>query len=195
MPRFRKRFRLSRPRSLSMVLVATAGFVVAALVGVALGRTFTLSVAKNATVMSAATGKRVTENIVVNPRGLAVYDLTGDSKRHPECTKGNGCFQFWPPVTVASPKKLSKSAGINGKLGTWRRNGFWQVTLAGHPLYRFSGDTERHVANGEALQTFGGTWHVIKASNAKSTTTTTTTTSSGSTHSSSTTSCMYPPYC
>ncbi len=187
--------RLNRPRVATLALAATAGLIVAGLVGVAVARTFTLNIAKRATVRNFNTGKTVTENIVVTSRGMAVYDLTGDSQRHPECTKGNGCFGFWPPVTVASLRGLSKAPGITGKLGTWRRNGFIQVTLAGHPLYRFFQDTRQHHATGEAIRSFGGVWHVIKPTSTKpvtTTTTTTTTTTSSSTMSSST-SCLYPP--
>ena len=178
--------RLARPRSAVLLLLATAGIAAAALVGVALARTFTLNVAKNATVTNTNTGKSTKANIVVNGRGFAIYDLTGDSQRHPECTKGNGCFQFWPPITVSSPHKLSKAPGISGKLGTWHRNGFLQVTLGGHPLYRYAGDTRAHHATGEALRSFGGTWHVIRTATSKSSTTTTTTTSS-----TSSTMCLY----
>ena len=185
---------LSRParrRGAVLVPLATACIVAAALVGVALARTFILNVAKNATVTNAITGKSAKANIVVNSRGFAVYDLTGDSQRHPECTKGNRCFQVWPPVTVSSPRKLSKAPSITGKLGTWHRNGFFQVTLAGHPLYRFAPDTRAHDATGEALHGFGGTWHVIRTAASKSSTRTTTTTTTTSTSTSST----MCPYC
>jgi len=178
-------------RSLAMLLAAAVGFATAALVGVAIARTFTLQVAKNAKVTN-QTGVTTRENIVVNSGGRAVYDLTGDSKKHPKCTKANGCFRFWPPVTVSSPKKLSKAPGISGKLGIWRRNGFLQVTLGGHPLYRFAPDSQRDVARGEGIHSFGGTWHVIKAA-APRQGTTTTMTSTPSTTTTTTTSCLYPP--
>jgi predicted lipoprotein with Yx(FWY)xxD motif len=195
MTRFLRTSRLNRSRTVTALLLATVGIVVAALVGVAVARTFTLNIARHATVRNFNTGKTVTENIVVTSRGLAVYDLTGDSQRHPECTKRNGCFGFWPPVTVSSPRRLSKAPGITGKLGTWHRNGFFQVTLAGHPLYRFFQDTREHHATGEAIRSFGGVWHVIKPTTTKPVTTTTTTTSSSSssTTASSSTMCLYPP--
>lgn len=187
-------FRLTKPRrvraqwSAAMVLAAAAGFGAAALVGVAVAKTYTLQVAKNAKVGN----KR--ENIVVTSRGFAVYTLTGDSKQHPKCTKANGCFQFWPPVTVASAKQLSKAPGVPGKLGVWQRNGFLQVTLGGRPVYRFAPDTQKGVAGGEGIKSFGGTWHVVKASNAGGTRSTTTMTSTTS-PTTTTRPCAYPPYC
>ena len=146
-------------RSALLLLAALAGFGAAALVGVAVAKTFTLEIANNAKVGAASHG-----NIVVNSHGQAVYWLTGDSKRHPECTKKNGCFKFWPPVKVSSAKKLSKARGIKGKLGVWHRNGFFQVTVDGHPLYTFAFDHQKRVASGEGLMTFGGIWHVRTAS-------------------------------
>jgi predicted lipoprotein with Yx(FWY)xxD motif len=179
-----------------MLTAAVAGFATALLVGIAIAKTFTLEVAKHAKVTNTA-GVTKRENIVVNSRGFAVYDLTGDSKHHPKCTKANHCFPIWPPVTVASARKLTKAAGVHGKLGVWRRNGFFQVTLGGHPLYRFAPDTKRRVATGEGIRSFGGTWHVIKASvpgSATGTTTSTTTTTMTTTTTTTTTGpCSYPP--
>jgi predicted lipoprotein with Yx(FWY)xxD motif len=180
-----------RPWQPAVILAAAiAGFATAALVGVALAKTFTLQVAKGAKVTNTMS-RSTSENIVANSRSRAVYALTGDSKRHPECTKANGCFQFWFPVNVSSAKQLTKAPGISGKLGVWHRNGFFQVTLAGHPLYTFAGDTQKDAATGEGIKSFGGTWHVAKATNTdtKTTTTGTTTTPTGTT----TTPCLYPP--
>ena len=112
------------------LIVAIAGFATAAMVGVAVAKTFTLSIAKNAQVTNTR-GISTRENVVVDARGFAVYTLSGDSMQHPKCTKANGCFAFWPPVKVASAKALSKASGISGKLAVWHRNGFFQVTLAG----------------------------------------------------------------
>ena len=44
-------------------------------------------------------------------------------------------------------------------VGTIRRSdGTRQVTYAGHPLYRFSGDARRGQANGEGVHDFGAGW-------------------------------------
>lgn len=169
-------------------IAATAGFAAAAFVGVALARTFTLQVAKNAPVTNQS-GTTKAENIVVNPHGFALYALTGDSKSHPKCTKASGCFSFWPPLKVSSPRQLSKAPGIKGRLGVWRRDGFFQVTLAGHPLYRYAGDSRRRSATGEGVVSFGGTWHAEKAGATSGSATMPATTMTTST----TTTCLYPP--
>src|SRR6185437_15548362 len=117
------------------------------------------------------------------------YTLSGDTTKHPKCTKAGGCFQFWPPVTVSSAKGLSKAAGVKGKLGVFKRNGIMQVTLGGHPLYTFANDHKKNNATGEALMTFGGTWHVVKDAAGGSGSSSTTTTST-----STTTTSPYPGY-
>jgi predicted lipoprotein with Yx(FWY)xxD motif len=99
------------------------------------------------------------EPIAVNSKGVTVYTLSGDSAKHMKCTKTNGCFTFWPPVTVKGKPTMS---GGKGTLGTFKRNGFTQVTLNGHPLYTFAGDhNAAGLATGNGIQTFGGIWHVV----------------------------------
>jgi predicted lipoprotein with Yx(FWY)xxD motif len=182
-PSFSRRHRL---RSALAVAVGTAGFATAALVAVALAKTFTINTASNAKVTNAS-NKSVREGIAINSKSLAVYTLSGDSRNHPECTKADKCFQFWFPVKVNSAKKLSKAPQVKGSLGTWKRNGFIQVTLGGHPLYTFIGDTQKKAATGEGIKSFGGTWHVVKAGSGKSSTTMTSGTSSSTTMSTTST--------
>lgn len=160
--RFQRRLPVHRLPAAAATVAAATVLVAALWAGVALARTLTLQVARGAKVTNQS-GHSARETIVVTSRGFAVYTLTGDTPRHPECTKASGCFQFWPPVTVASARQLTKAAGIQGKLGTWHRNGFSQVTLAGHPLYTFAPDRRRDDATGEGVVSFGGTWRVVKA--------------------------------
>jgi hypothetical protein len=44
-----------------------------------------------------------------------------------------------------------------------RSDGRLQVALRGRPLYRFSGDHAKGEANGEGIESFGGTWHAVTA--------------------------------
>jgi predicted lipoprotein with Yx(FWY)xxD motif len=161
----------------AIVVAALAGIASAAMVGLAVAKTMTLQVAKTASV-SNQTGSTKTEAIVINTKGRAVYMLSGDTAKHPKCTKANGCFGFWPPVTVSSAKGLTKAAGVPGKLGVFKRNGFMQVTLGGHPLYTFANDHKKANATGQGLTSFGGTWSVVKDPSAPSGNNSMTTTSS-----------------
>jgi predicted lipoprotein with Yx(FWY)xxD motif len=162
--------RLSRggargPRRSLVVLVAVIAAAAAlAVAGMAAAKSFTLKVAKNATVTDMTTNVTTHEAIATNTKGFAVYWLSGDSKSHPKCTKANGCFKFWPPVTVKSAKDLTKAPGISGKLSSWKRDGFVQAVLGGHPLYTFAPDTKKDDATGQGVVGFGGTWHVVTAS-------------------------------
>jgi predicted lipoprotein with Yx(FWY)xxD motif len=170
-------------RSIPVLITAIGGFTIAGLTGLALAKPSpTLRTAKNSTL-----GK----TIVVDSRGLTVYELSPETTHHLLCTKAKGCFGFWPPVTVPSAKtKLAAATGVNGKLGVLHRNGLFQVTLAGRPLYRFSGDaSKRGKATGQGLHGFGGTWHTVTAS-ARQPTMGTSTTSTTSTTSST----PYPTY-
>jgi predicted lipoprotein with Yx(FWY)xxD motif len=152
-------FRARLRRGMVALTVAGAGFAAAGVATIAAAKTFTLNVGSHAKVMSVG-GHTARENIIVNGRGMAVYWLSGNTKQHPECTKSNGCFGFWPPVTVTSAHKLSKAPGIKGRITTWRRNGLLQVLLNGHPLYTFANDKQRNVATGDGIKGFHGTWHV-----------------------------------
>jgi predicted lipoprotein with Yx(FWY)xxD motif len=169
-----------------VLVAAICGVGLAALAGLAFAKTTnTLGVAKNVKVGSK------TEPIVVNSQGVTVYVLSPETTKHLLCKPGM-CFGFWPPVTVSSAKaKLTAAPGVKGKLGVLHRNGIFQVTLNGHPLYTFSVDHgKKGSAKGEGIMGFGGTWHVIKASPTKASTTTTTT----STSTTSTTTYPYPAY-
>jgi predicted lipoprotein with Yx(FWY)xxD motif len=167
-----------------MLIALLAGGALAVLTGLAIAKTFTLTVARNATVA----GK--TEAIAVVAHGRPVYTLSGETARHLKCTKANQCLSFWFPVTVKSRKsKPTAAPGIKGKLGKIRRNGVFQVTLSGHPLYTFKFDSKADVATGEGIKSFGGVWHVVKASRQASKTT-----STGTTMSTPTSTYPYPVY-
>jgi predicted lipoprotein with Yx(FWY)xxD motif len=191
-------FRARLKRTAVVLAVAGTGFATAAVATFAGAKTFTLHVASHAKVTNAS-GQTTRENIVVNGRDAAVYWLSGDTKTHPECTKANGCFGFWPPVTVASAHNLSKAPGIKGQLTTWLRNGRLQLLLAGHPLYTFANDHQRNTATGDGIKGFHGTWHVnTVGSSSKSAPPSTGPSMSSSstltsTTSSSTSSYVYPP--
>ncbi len=120
------------------------------------------------TVKSAANSK-LGESIVVDAGGHTVYALSGETAHHLKCASST-CTQFWPPVTVHSRAvKLKEGKGVHGKLAIFKRpDGTLQVMLAGKPLYRFSRDTAAGQANGEGINSFGGTWHVVKAGASKS---------------------------
>lgn len=114
--------------------------------------------------LGAAANKALGKTIVVNPSGRSLYALSPETTRHLLCGSKE-CLRFWPPLTVPSrATKLRESSGVHGRLGLLRRsNGALQVTLRGVPLYRYSGDRAAGDANGEGIESFGGTWHAVTA--------------------------------
>ena len=102
--------------------------------------------------------------VIVDSSGRTLYLFEKDKRGHSACS--GTCAVYWPPLlatgkTVASGVKQSL-------LGTVRRaNGARQITIAGHPVYRFSGDGKRGQTNGEGLTDFGASWYVLAPSGKK----------------------------
>jgi predicted lipoprotein with Yx(FWY)xxD motif len=137
---------------MAALLAVGASFAAVAL---AAGGTATVGSASNTSL-----GKRV----AVNAQGRTLYALSPETTHHLLCASA-ACLKTWPPLTVPSRKaKLKTGSGVHGHLGILRRSdGRLQVTLRGLPLYRFSGDHGKGEANGEGLQSFGGTWRAVLA--------------------------------
>jgi predicted lipoprotein with Yx(FWY)xxD motif len=123
-----------------------------------------LAASASVTINSASSSK-LGERVAVNPQGLTLYSLSPETASHLLC-KSRECLAFWPPVTVPSRKtKLKAGRNVQGRLGILRRsNGTLQVTLRGMPLYRFVKDRAKGEANGQGIESFGGTWHAVSAS-------------------------------
>lgn len=104
------------------------------------------------------------QTVVVGAHGRTLYALLPETTHHLLC-KSAACFAEWLPYTVASARTpLRDGSGVRGQLGVIHRDHFFQVTLRGHPLYRYIGDTANGQANGQRIVSFGGTWHVLLAS-------------------------------
>jgi predicted lipoprotein with Yx(FWY)xxD motif len=95
--------------------------------------------------------------IVAASNGQSVYAYKDDTPTRSACTAA-WCVQDWPPLTVrSSPKPVP---GITATLGVLRRpDGTLQLTLAGHPLYRFSGDEVPGDLRGQGI---GDDWNPLQ---------------------------------
>ncbi len=168
-------------RSAVILLAAVAGAALLAVAGMAIAKSFTLKVTKNVHVTNASTAQfavksvNTHENVAVGPSGFPVYTFQGETTHHIICKKttnsSTNCWAFWPPVSPSGSGAVSKQAGINGKLGTFKNHGVTQLTLNGRPLYYFTPDImskNKHQATGDELKTFGSIWHIVKASGASS---------------------------
>lgn len=128
--------------------------------------TTTASAANAATIASSSSAK-LGQAVVVDAAGRTLYVLTPETSGHLLCTSSE-CLQFWPPVTVpSSTTKLQAGSGTHGQLAILHRSdGTLQVTLNGLPLYTYANDHASGEANGEDIESFGGTWHAVSASGA-----------------------------
>lgn len=158
-----------------IAVVAGAGVATLASAGTSTPRS-----AHAKTVLRTAQNATIGARIVVDTKGRTLYELSGETRTHLLCTS-SACLSAWPPATVASARtKVKGGAGVKGAVGTIRRSGgARQITLGGHPLCRFAGDGAAGDANGNGIQSFGGTWGVVRASSRTQATTTTTTTQPG----------------
>ena len=99
--------------------------------------------------------------IVVTNDGKAVYTLTSGGQQVP-CS--GACLQVWPAVTL--PAGTTKATGTGVKNVGTATGG--HVTINGAPVYTFAGDAGAGTTNGEGINSFGGTWNVVKASGGSS---------------------------
>jgi predicted lipoprotein with Yx(FWY)xxD motif len=97
--------------------------------------------------------------ILVDFKGRTLYLFQADRTSTSTCT--GGCAKTWPPLLVRT--KPTAAGGVQGKLlSTSKRSGnATQVTYAGHPLYRFSGDKKPGDTMGQGLSLFGAKWYVL----------------------------------
>jgi predicted lipoprotein with Yx(FWY)xxD motif len=161
-------------RTATTLIAAAATFAIA-LVSTACGSTAYSSggygspIAASATtsVAAAAVGVRHTSlgRVIVDSKGRTLYLFEKDTSRRSACS--GQCAQYWPPLlTHGAP--VAHAGVKQSLLGKIRRaDGSQQVTYAGHPLYRYIGDSKPGQTNGEGLQDFGAGWDVLSSSGKK----------------------------
>ncbi|MES1239293.1 MAG: hypothetical protein ABUL57_00365, partial [Chloroflexota bacterium] len=87
---------------------------------------------------------------VTGANGMSLYFFEKDSGSTSACS--GQCADNWPPVIVTMADDATLGAGITGVLGTITRDdGKLQLTLAGHPLYYFKGDSAAGDVNGQGI--------------------------------------------
>lgn len=102
--------------------------------------------------------------VLVDSHNRTLYEFGHDLKNKSRCS--GMCATNWPPAK--SPAKPTLAKGLSPKkLKVIRRaDGSRQLSYAGHPLYRFIGDTKPGNVNGEGINAFGGIWYVLSKSGA-----------------------------
>lgn len=103
--------------------------------------------------------------ILTDGRGHTLYAFAGDRGTRSRCT--GACARVWPPLTtITRVDRIRVGRGVAKSLvGTTIRSGrLRQLTYAGHPLYRFSGDRRPTDTRGQGSRSFGARWAVLTPS-------------------------------
>lgn len=96
--------------------------------------------------------------VLTDSSGRTLYLLTSDTASSTTCT--GACLAAWPPV--AAPTGSPSTTGVTGQLGSFARpEGGRQLTVDGHPLYTYAGDSSPGQTDGEGIRSFGGTWWAV----------------------------------
>jgi predicted lipoprotein with Yx(FWY)xxD motif len=95
--------------------------------------------------------------------GFTVYAFTADKGTKDVCQNNQACIQTWPPV-LTKGKPIAGTGVRQSKLGTTRlKNGKLQVTYAGHPIYTYAGDSQKHQTDFVNIYQFNGYWPALNA--------------------------------
>ena len=106
------------------------------------------------------------ESVLAAPNGRTLYRLKPETSHHLRC-KSAACLSVWHPFTVKSKStKLRLPSGIAGHAHLFKRGHRYQVRLGSDPLYTYGGDRHAGTANGDGIQSFGGTWMTFSVSKA-----------------------------
>jgi predicted lipoprotein with Yx(FWY)xxD motif len=169
--------RASRPRiaagwlGLAALALAASGCTMGSAGSAGYGATAAPAASAAASAATApATGQAIAAQatalgvILVDGSGRTVYEFANDTNGTSACT--GACAANWPPVAAPSPLPTSLP-GVTGQLATiTREDGSSQLTVAGHPLYTFAGDTAPGQTNGQGKTLDGGLWTVASAAGA-----------------------------
>src|SRR3954452_4646551 len=80
--------------------------------------------------------------VIVDAHGRTLYAFGHDLKNKSRCS--GACASNWPPALTKAKSKPKVGAGISrAKLRVIKRSGgAHQLSYAGHPLYRYAGDSK-----------------------------------------------------
>jgi len=138
-------------------------------VATAASESATSAPAGDGTTTTALIAKAVggTGDVVTDGNGMTLYRYEKDEPNPSKWTCAGACTKTWIPVIVGDSVQDSvQTTGVEkGLLGTVHRDGKPQLTLAGWPLYRYSGDTAAGQLNGQGKE---GQWHAVTPAGGKS---------------------------
>lgn len=144
------------------LIIAAAALAAATLVAAALGSASSAATSQASSDTLVGVGKTTLGSVLVDAHGRTLYLFAKDKHGRSACY--GACASYWPPLLSSAKPRPGRGAHASLLGVTKRTDGRRQVTYAGHPLYRFSGDTKAGQTNGEGLTDFGGAWDAIAAS-------------------------------
>jgi predicted lipoprotein with Yx(FWY)xxD motif len=100
--------------------------------------------------------------ILVDGQGRTLYQFAKDKGMKSNCS--GACATNWPPFTATSKPATGGGVSTSAIRLVKRSDGMSQVTLAGHPLYYFSGDQAAGQLNGQGVDEFGAKWFTVAPS-------------------------------
>ncbi|MEW2289497.1 hypothetical protein [Streptomyces sp. NPDC047841] len=117
--------------------------------------------------LSAVTSAPLSAPHLININQAALYRFDDDTADPSRSSCVGACAVKWPPVTIQEGGKVYL-AGVNPKeVGAIRRqDGQVQITVAGLPVYRFSGDRGPGDLNGQGID---GKWFAVGSTGEKAT--------------------------
>jgi predicted lipoprotein with Yx(FWY)xxD motif len=102
--------------------------------------------------------------VVTDDYMMTLYRFDGDSPKPSRTTCTDACSKQWPPVLTDGHLSIDTSIP-KALVGTLTRpDGSTQLTLAGWPLYRFSGEAAEGSLNGEGVN---GSWYAAAPNGTK----------------------------
>jgi predicted lipoprotein with Yx(FWY)xxD motif len=102
--------------------------------------------------------------VIVDSHGRTLYMLTHDRRDKSRCY--HGCSAVWPPAAARRRARVGHGLKQRKLTVIRRRGGGRQLAFAGHPLYRYAGDSGAGEVNGEGIHSFGGVWYALRRSGA-----------------------------
>ncbi len=93
--------------------------------------------------------------VTINGAGFVLYRFDKDSTDPSKSNCSGDCATMWPPYLVAPGGRVFLDGVKKENVGFIRRDGGFQVTIGGSPVYLFSMDTKAGDTNGQGRQ---GTW-------------------------------------
>lgn len=123
-------------------------------------------IAGTATTTSAGVGAKLVAvqndtlgGIVADEQGRTLYRFDKDTAKPPKSNCDGDCAKNWPPVVVSSAADVLLEGVQQSDVSTVERtDGKRQLTIAGWPVYRYSGDKTAGDTKGQGV---GKTWYAV----------------------------------